>query len=114
MTNRITWRHFDMVRAMERAGSRHLSVTELAEAACLAPGSVVTYISHLRRQYGYTVIDGTPTRGYRLDEWPGREVPRDGRRQGVRREMFQAARQRPAFDTSEGVVVTPAGKALGL
>lgn len=113
MTNRLTWRHFEMVRAMERANARHLSVAELAEAACLAPGSVVAYISYLRREFGYTVIDGTPTRGYRLDEWPGREVPRDGRRQGMRREI-QQRRKRPAFDSSEGVVVTAAGKALGL
>lgn len=114
MTNRLTWRHFEMVRAMERAGSRHLSVAELADAACLAPGSVVAYISYLRREFGYTVIDGTPSRGYRLDEWPGREVPRDGRRQGVRREIPQERTPRPAFDASEGVVVTAAGKALGL
>lgn len=77
-------------------------VGDLAKCAGITPETVKVYVSFLRGEYGYTVIDGTPATGYRLGEWPGREP----------RKFMQ--RKKREFDSSAGVVVTTAGKALGL
>lgn len=91
-----------------------MTVDDIAQCASITPGTAIAYISYLRRQYGYTSIDGTPAKGYRLGEWPGREVPgRKGRPRGVVEQRHRVARHY-RFDSGDGVVVTAAGKALGL
>ena len=105
-TRYITPAHLVMVRCLERGKGEFVSLDAICDCACITRGTAIAYVSYLRTEFGYTAIEGTPATGYRIGEWPGREVPRDGR--------SQRGPKRKEFDSSEGVVVTPAGRELGL
>lgn len=93
-----------IVRQLERLGpGERIAGITLADRANLSSRSVATYISHIRRMFGSTVIDGRPSVGYRLGEWTGRNMVR------AQRERETRPRQ-----PDSGVVVTEAGRRLGL
>ena len=97
-----------IVRALPGPNATPMPLSDLAARTGLTPGSCQVYISRIRQQLGFTVIDHQHNRGYRLGEWPGREVPC---RRYQRRPITPS---RPEFDSSAGVIVTEAGRRLGL
>ena len=103
-----------IVRQLERPDREaRMSVATLADRARLAPGSVRTCISHIRTMFGFTVIDGSPSIGYRLGEWPGRNMVRMTPAREARAQREREVRPRQP-DSADGVVVTEAGRRLGL
>jgi len=112
----IGWTHYDLVRCLERAKGEPVAPAAIAASIGITDRTVQTYVSHLRQAYGYTAILGTPAHGYRIGEWPAMEPRRkygEGRERAVRRRAATTRTER-TFDSSAGVVVTAAGKALGL
>ena len=106
-----------IVRQLERlAPGERISVPILADRTKMAPGSVRTRVSHIRKMFGFTVIDGSPSTGYRLGEWPGRNIRRARPGQPPRQTLADWEREehhrQPA--DADGVVVTEAGRRLGL
>ena len=99
-----------LVEHLPAPGAERIPVVELAAATHLSPQSIQVYVSAIRQRFGFTAIEGAPRLGYRLGEWPGREPSR------ARCPSRYAAHRPapPAFDSSVGVVVTEAGRRLGL
>ena len=99
-----------IVRELERTNGEMMPLCELAPRVHLSPQSVTVYISRIRQRFGFTCIEGSPSRGYRLGEWPGREpyYQRPPKRTPVR------IARAPEYDSSAGVVITEAGRRLGL
>lgn len=105
---------YRIVRQLECLGpEQRMSVRTLADRARLSTGSVATCISHIRKRFGFTVIDGSPSIGYRLGEWPGRNMVRQTPAREARAQRERETQPRQP-DSSDGVVVTEAGRRLGL
>jgi len=101
-----------IVRQLERLRpEQRMSVPTLADRARLSTGSIATCISHIRKMFGFTVIDGSRSVGYRLGEWPGRNMVR---MTPVREARAQRETRPRQPDSADGVVVTEAGRRLGL
>jgi len=92
-----------IVRALPGPNATPMPLSDLAARTGLTPGSCQVYISRIRQQLGFTVIDHQHNRGYRLGEWPGRP-----KRAPIGRPA------KPEFDSAAGVVITEAGRRLGL
>lgn len=99
---------FAIIRNLPGNSAPPIPAAALAASAGISLNSLQVYISRIRQECGFTAIAGTPSRGYRLGEWPGHDVPcRRYQRQPV-------TPSRPEFDSSAGVIVTEAGRRLGL
>ncbi len=98
-----------IVRALPGPNDTPMPLSDLAARTGLTPGSCQVYISRIRAELGFTVIDHQHNRGYRLGEWPGRDL---NYRRPKRAPIGRPAK--PEFDSAAGVVITEAGRRLGL